>query len=145
MSKEHCEREGSCIFCDIVKGKAPQDLITESERSIAIISLEGNPLVLPKKHVDAANISESIEDMMDVYRLANQIEPFVKDVYEVSAVNLLENRGKDSGQEICHYHMHIIPRHQKDKAVIIRHTQMDPEYRKKRAESLRKSIGFSST
>lgn len=137
------EREGYCVFCGIIEGKLPKNLIAESEKSIAIVSLEGTPLVLPKKHVDIGNIYESIEDMIDVYRLANKLEPFVKTAYGVGSVNLLENRGKDAGQEISHYHMHIVPRVQGDKLLRVRRGKMGEADKVKLTELIRNLMSSS--
>jgi len=131
------ERERKCIFCSIIEGGKPRNFITETDKSIAIVSLEGTPLVLPKRHVNELNISECIEDMIDVYRLANRLVPVVKELYQVTSVNLLENRGADAGQEIDHFHMHILPRRKKDKLMILRVSRMTDEEREKIALSFR--------
>ena len=44
-----------CIFCDIVEGRAPADVVFEDEETLAFMDINpanpGHTLVIPKRHV----------------------------------------------------------------------------------------------
>ena len=102
-----------CIFCQIIAGKLPSQLIYSSDDFISIMDIApltpGHVLVISKKHYD--NIMELPSE------LGNKLVSVLKKVGEavVSATNsqgfnLIQNNGKYSGQVIPHLHFHIVPR-----------------------------------
>ncbi len=132
-------REG-CVFCEIIGGTRSGLVIAKTDRSIAFMSLEGHPLVTPLHHVDDSNIDTCLFDMIDAYALANRLIPAVRKIYGVSAVNLLENRGRDAGQEISHFHIHIIPRRKADKALSLKVNIKKEDERIKIADLLKSEL-----
>lgn len=100
-----------CIFCKIVEGKIPSRKITETGKSLAFLDAfpltKGHTLVIPKKHyVKIEEMSkEDNSDLFEVVRiLAGKIERLAP-----SSLIAIHN-GKESGQEVPHVHVHIIPR-----------------------------------
>jgi histidine triad (HIT) family protein len=68
-------------------------------------------LVIPKCHY------EKVQDMtdMDNTDLFNTVHKVISKVDKLTGATLLAiHNGKDSGQEIPHVHVHIIPRHSSD-------------------------------
>ena len=100
-----------CIFCKIVEGKIPSKKITETEKSLAFLDAfpltRGHTLVIPKKHY--AKIQEmSKEDNSDLFEIVRILTGKMERLAPSSLVAI--HNGKESGQEVPHVHVHIIPR-----------------------------------
>ena len=106
-----------CIFCKIAKKEIPSKIITETNKSIAFLDAfplsRGHTLVIPKCHY------EKVQDMtdMDNTDLFNTVHKVISKVDKLTGATLLAiHNGKDSGQEIPHVHVHLIPRQPSDHA-----------------------------
>lgn len=106
-----------CIFCKIIAGEIPAKILSETENSIAFMDAfpltKGHCLVIPKKHY------EKIQDMpVDVNsELFETVRKTIAKVDSITGATLLAiHNGKESGQEIPHVHVHLIPRSSKDSA-----------------------------
>jgi len=106
-----------CIFCKIAKKEIPSKIITETNKSIAFLDVfplsRGHTLVIPKCHY------EKVQDMidMDSTDLINTVHKVNSKVDKLTGATLLAiHNGKDSGQEIPHVHVHLIPRQPSDHA-----------------------------
>ena len=108
----------NCVFCKIIKGEIPSRKIYEDELIEIIMNINpntnGHLLALPKEHLvniyDTSN--ELISHCLDVIR--EKIYPLLKDKLNCKGLTLAQNN--ELGQEIKHYHIHIIPRYENDKA-----------------------------
>ena len=106
-----------CIFCKIAKKETPSKIIAETENSIAFLDVfplsRGHTLVIPKCHY------EKVQDMTDIDNadLFNTVYKVISKVDKLTGATLIAiHNGKDSGQEIPHVHVHIIPRQSSDQA-----------------------------
>lgn len=101
-----------CIFCQIVAGKIPGDIVYQDEAVMAFRDI--NPvapvhlLIIPKKHIPSvADLSKDdlplVGRMVDV---ANQLAR-EKNISE-DGYRLVINHGKDSGQVVPHLHLHLL-------------------------------------
>ena len=106
-----------CIFCKIAKKETPSKIIAETENSIAFLDAfplsRGHTLVIPKCHY------EKVQDMTDIDNadLFNTVHKVISKVDKLTGATLLAiHNGKDSGQEIPHVHVHLIPRQSSDQA-----------------------------
>ena len=106
-----------CIFCKIAEKEIPTKIITETKNSIAFLDAfplsRGHTLVIPKCHY------EKVQDMtdMDSTDLFNTVHKVISKVDKLTGATLLAiHNGKDSGQEIPHVHVHLIPRQPSDHA-----------------------------
>ena len=106
-----------CIFCKIAKKEIPSKIITETNKSIAFLDVfplsRGHTLVIPKRHY------EKIQDMADIDNndLFDVVHKVISKVDKLTGATLLAvHNGKDSGQEIPHVHVHLIPRELSDQA-----------------------------
>jgi histidine triad (HIT) family protein len=106
-----------CIFCKIVQGKIPSRKIMETDKSLAFLDAfpltKGHILVIPKNHyvkIQEMKKEDNI-DLFDTVRImAGRIERLAS-----SSLIAIHN-GKESGQEVPHVHVHIIPRSTDDGA-----------------------------
>jgi len=106
-----------CIFCNIAKKVIPSRIIAETNNSIAFLDVfplsRGHTLVIPKLHY------EKVQDMSEVDNtdLFNTVQMVISKVDKLTGATLLAvHNGKDSGQEIPHVHVHLIPRELSDQA-----------------------------
>jgi len=106
-----------CVFCKIAKREIPSKIITESKNSVAFLDAfpltRGHTLVIPKHHY------EKIQDMTDNDNidLFDMLHKVISKVDKITGSTLLAiHNGKESGQEIPHVHIHLIPRQLDDLA-----------------------------
>ena len=106
-----------CLFCKIANKEIPSRIIMETGNSIAFLDAfpvsRGHTLVIPKNHY------EKVQDMTDIDNndLFDTVYKVISKVDKLTGSTLLAiHNGKDSGQEIPHVHVHLIPREQDDQA-----------------------------
>ena len=104
-----------CVFCEIIAGETQRIIVAETDTCVSFVSLEGHPLVVPKKHIGEIPSTEAeIQTLADTASFAVRLIPVVQRVWKASGVNILINLGQDAGQEVMHAHFHVIPRAQGD-------------------------------
>lgn len=106
-----------CIFCKIVQGKIPARKIMETEKTLAFLDAfpltKGHTLVIPKNHY--VKIQEmKKEDNIDLFDTVRVIAGRTERLASSSLIAI--HNGKESGQEVPHVHVHIIPRNTSDGA-----------------------------
>ena len=106
-----------CIFCEIVAGRLPAYKLYEDDLFIVILDRfpvnPGHALIIPKFHAeDIFGLCE--KEAPRIMPLAQKIAGKIKEVLNPAGFNILQNNGKAAGQEVFHYHMHIIPRYAED-------------------------------
>ncbi|MDO5083441.1 HIT domain-containing protein [Arachnia propionica] len=102
-----------CLFCRIVEGEIPARRIHEDETAIAFLDINpwqlGHTLVIPRRHVVDALADEHA--LAEIAPAVQQVGTLLKDRLGASACNILSNAGADSGQEVFHLHVHVLPRY----------------------------------
>ena len=103
-------------FFKIISGELESYKIYEDEFSFVILDINpinpGHVLVLTKKHYNKLSEIDEME-ASDIFRIIKKIEKIVAGS-GCTGTNVLQNNGKDAGQEIAHVHFHIIPRFKND-------------------------------
>jgi len=102
-----------CIFCDIVEGRAPAEVVFEDEETLAFMDINpanpGHTLVIPKRHV--RNVYElDDETAAAVMKATVRVARAVRAAFQPDGLNLLQSNGPAGGQVVFHLHMHVIPR-----------------------------------
>ena len=110
-------RDPDCIFCKIVAGELPGQIVEEDERTVAFMDINpatrGHALVVPRRHSrDLLEIDA--EDLGAVAVAAQRLAQRVHDRLGADGVNLLNARGSAAWQTVFHFHMHVIPRYEGD-------------------------------
>ena len=104
-----------CIFCQIVAGKIPSEILYQDEKVIAFRDV--NPQapthlhIVPRKHIPSlAELSETesplIGRMVTVARELARREGIAETGYR-----LVVNCGEWGGQVVAHLHMHLLGGH----------------------------------
>jgi histidine triad (HIT) family protein len=109
----------SCIFCRIVAGEIPAEIVAKDEHAVAFLDIaplaDGHTVIVPRRHV--ATIEEMSRDeaaalFHTVYRLAGP----VRQALDAAGSTIGINNGAATGQTIPHVHVHIVPRRSDDGA-----------------------------
>lgn len=102
-----------CIFCNIVKKRAPASVVYDDAGVIAFMDIrpvsEGHVLIIPKQHyVDIFDIPDELLAM--THKIAKRIAIAVKSTTKADGISIVQQNGSAAGQDIFHLHVHIIPR-----------------------------------
>ena len=101
-----------CIFCKIIKGQIPGDIIYEDDKIIAFNDV--NPqapvhfLVIPREHIGSANDigkdnSHIINHIFTIIAKLARERNIDKDGYRI-----VNNCGEYGGQTVPHLHFHVL-------------------------------------
>jgi len=109
----------SCIFCRIVAGEIPADLVASDPSAVAFLDLQpladGHTLVVPRAHAPTVEALEP--DVADgLFRLVRRLADPVRRAVGAVGTTIGVNNGEGSGQTIPHVHVHIVPRWPNDGA-----------------------------
>jgi histidine triad (HIT) family protein len=110
-------RDPDCIFCKIVAGELPAQIVDEDERTIAFMDINpatrGHLLVIPREHT--RNLLEvEPEDLEACATMAQRMARRISERLEPDGVNLLNSCGEAAWQTVFHFHVHVIPRYRDD-------------------------------
>ena len=109
------ERDPDCLFCSIIAGERPAEIVFEDEISIAFLDVRpvfhGHSLLVSRAHY------ETLADLP-----AELIEPYFADVQLLSRAIPAAMEAQGSfvainnvvSQSVPHLHTHIVPRVRKD-------------------------------
>ena len=120
--------KNDCLFCAIVDGELPSYKIYEDGDFFVMLDrfpkCLGHTLILPKRH--AAHIFDlNEEEKRGLIPLAQKIAAALLQVLEFPGLNLLQNNGPVAGQEVNHFHLHLIPRFEGDD-MAVQYRRIDP-------------------
>jgi histidine triad (HIT) family protein len=106
-----------CIFCKIIAGELPGQIVEEDERTIAFMDINpatrGHLLVIPRAH--SRNLLEiSPEDLAATIATAQRMAQRVDQRLEPAGINLINACGSAAWQTVFHFHVHVIPRYADD-------------------------------
>jgi len=106
-------KDRSCVFCKIVAGEIPAEIIHETEGVITFVDNSpanfGHCLVAPKTHYkNIYTIPEKIWADMNIE--AKNIARAIKKSMGVEGINIISNNEPAAGQVIFHSHIHVVPR-----------------------------------
>ncbi len=106
-----------CIFCKIVSKEIPTKILVETESCVGFLDAfplaKGHALVIPKRHYEKLQdlpINVNTEVFSTVHSLISKVDSLT------GATLVAVHNGKQSGQEIPHVHVHLIPRSKDDSA-----------------------------
>ncbi|WP_432043610.1 HIT family protein [Streptomyces cadmiisoli] len=95
-----------CVFCEIVAGRAPANVVKEWEDALAIVPIrpvvQGHTLVIPKRHV--TDFGEDPDVSASTMRRAAEL------AVGEQPMNLITSRGREATQSVFHLHLHLVPR-----------------------------------
>jgi diadenosine tetraphosphate (Ap4A) HIT family hydrolase len=113
----------SCVFCEIVAGRAPAHRVYEDEDVLAFMDIRpmspGHTLVVPKQH--ASGLRELDPALgARVFQVAHRVALALRrSTLPVDGVNLILSDGRAAMQTVFHVHMHALPRRNGDKIRLV--------------------------
>ncbi len=115
-------KNDNCIFCKLANGDIPTRTLYEDQDYRVIMdaspATRGHALVIPKDHYE--NLYEIPEDVAaGAIKVAKRVGLVMKDKLGTAGLNLVQNNGEAAGQTVMHFHMHIIPRYEDDRAMLL--------------------------
>ncbi len=116
-------KDKDCIFCKIIDRKIPSKIIFENNLNLAFLDIfpisRGHTIVIPKNHY--TNLEDIPDDkLFELFKSVKQIATIVHKKLKIDGYNILQNNYKAAGQDINHFHVHIIPRNLDDNRFIVK-------------------------
>lgn len=102
----------SCIFCQIVAGKVPSEILYQDKEVIAFRDI--NPqspihlIIIPKRHIPSLTQLSKTESPLigHMVNVANQLAK--KEGIAEKGYRLAINCGEQGGQVVPHLHLHLL-------------------------------------
>ena len=101
-----------CIFCQIIVGTVPGDILYQDEEIIAFRDISAQApthvLIIPKKHIPSLNDLPEPETPIigRMVSVANKLAQ--KEGISESGYRLVVNCGQEGGQVVNHLHLHLL-------------------------------------
>ncbi len=135
---------GQCIFCRLVAGDIPAAKVDEDALTIAFMDIgqvnPGHVLVATKRHA-ATVLDITPEEAAAVMQTAQRVARATQAAFDPAGLTLLQANGREGGQTVAHFHLHVVPRHEDD-GVALTWPRMEPgaEVLRGYAERLRAAL-----
>jgi len=101
---------GDCLFCKIVRGEIPSEVVTDNDACLAFRDI--NPqapthvLVIPRRHVENLGaLAEYPEELADVVALGASV---AEEAGLEAGFRMVANTGELAGQTVFHAHLHVL-------------------------------------
>ena len=102
----------NCIFCSLVKKEIPCDLVYENENFFSFLDIkpvsDGHLLLIPKKHIVWMSEAND-ETISEIFKLSKKLMLALQKAVQCDFVQV-----SIVGEEVPHFHVHLIPRYKND-------------------------------
>ena len=104
--------EQDCIFCKIISGTVPSQILYQDGEVIVIRDI--NPkapthlLVIPRAHIPTLSDLTPAQSPMVGHLIRIAIKMANKEGIETKGYRVIINCGKEGGQEVAHLHLHVL-------------------------------------
>lgn len=103
-----------CLFCKIVAGEVPSDIVHETEATIAFKDI--NPaaplhvLVIPRRHIEDASVVSDVDGplLAEMLQAARAVADKAGLATPDRGYRLIFNIGPDAMNSIPHLHLHVL-------------------------------------
>lgn len=111
------ETNPDCIFCKIVAGELPGEIVDSDEKTVAFMDInpatKGHALVIPRNHsADLMDISD--EDLKACTLAARRLARGMDESLSPDGFNVLNCCRPAAWQTVFHFHLHVVPRYEDD-------------------------------
>lgn len=101
-----------CVFCRIIAGEETVSIVHEDDRAVAFMDIQpaspGHVLVVSREHhADLFDVPPALA--AHCLGVAQELAPGIREATGAAAVNLFSANGKAGGQDVLHFHLHLIP------------------------------------
>lgn len=106
-----------CVFCEIVAARQPSYRVLEDEHTVAFLDIRpaapGHTLVVPRQHArDLWEVSATVHSQ--VAAMVHRVAGLLNTALAPDGMNVRHNSGSAAGQDVFHFHTHVVPRWQDD-------------------------------
>lgn len=134
---------GNCVFCKIVSGRLPSNVVYQDEKYIAFLDIApfslGHTLICPKKHGETIwDMDES--DIGGLLATASRISRAVVAAVDADGFRFVQNNGEAANQVVAHVHVHLIPVKMEDRGRFFERRTFTEEQMAETAERIRKNM-----
>ena len=102
----------SCIFCKIVSGESPAQILYRDDQVTAFRDIHPiasiHYLVVPNRHIASVNELEAEDDTLIGHMVMVAKPLALQEGIAEKGYRLVLNTGPQSGQTILHLHLHLI-------------------------------------
>jgi histidine triad (HIT) family protein len=102
----------SCLFCQIVAGKAPASIIYQDEQVTAFHDIhKATPthvLIIPNRHISSLNEAEPADSELLGRLILTSRQIAITEGISQAGYRLVINTGFEGGQSIFHLHIHLL-------------------------------------
>lgn len=101
-----------CVFCRIIAGEEMVSIVHEDDRAVAFMDIQpassGHVLVVSREH--HTDLFEIPHDLAShCLEVAKMLAPGIRRATGAAALNLFSANGAAGGQDVPHFHLHLIP------------------------------------
>jgi histidine triad (HIT) family protein len=101
-----------CVFCRIIGGEEMVSVVYEDERTLAFLDIQpmsrGHTLIVTKEH--HPTLFEVPEELAaHSLAVARRLGAGIQKATGAHAINLFSANGRAGGQDVMHFHLHLIP------------------------------------
>lgn len=104
-----------CIFCKIINNEIPSYTLYEDDLVKVFLDVSpntnGHCLIIPKKHFTNL-VDIDLETLNHINKISKEMYKILKEKLNCEGLTLIQNN--DYGQEVKHYHLHLVPRYSHD-------------------------------
>ena len=102
-----------CYFCEVIAGRSDKGIVEETETTLTLVNWAqfelGQVYVIPRRHAPTLFDLTDEEAVAVIYAVRRAADALVR-AYDPDGFNLIQNNGVVAGQQVPHFHMHVVPR-----------------------------------
>ena len=108
-----------CILCEIVDERDTVERLEITRTDLFLVSLNLHPynpghlMVFPRRHILHPG-EFTPEEVLDQHRLHLRAIAVLEELYRPQGFNVGYNLGRASGASIAHWHLHVVPRYERE-------------------------------
>ena len=109
-----------CVFCNIAERTSTEAIVFVNDIVAVAITLHqkernlGAVMIIPRSHFrDIYEVPDEI--LVEVARVSKLCANAMKKSLRCDGITILQNNEPAGGQDVFHYHVHVIPRFKNDK------------------------------
>ena len=122
------KNNSDCLFCQIAQKQKFAHIIAENEHCLAFLDLnpasKGHTLIIAKNHaenivkLEQSDWNDLFVNKHNNFTFFQMVVNKLQKTLQPKGFNFITNMGEEAYQSILHFHLHIIPKYQKDQGFV---------------------------
>ena len=104
--------DNDCLFCAIVAGRVPADMVYEGEAIVAFRDINAqapfHALIVPKRHIPTANDLTAADRELVGELMTTAATIAAREGFAEAGYRTILNCNADGGQTVFHLHLHLL-------------------------------------